>query len=492
MPYARGQARIQHADTGVIYTINAGELDWEEVHSEERGMGPETFYLAIIPHPELGDLQWELSEYPIGVENFQEANVGAHRLLENFEIGLNHLPDLEDEAPRSEDETVALIDEIRTWFFENYEDPAIRTPYESAEGGYQYIWGGPYTTAEVLEDAYPNIDDELRKRATEEIESEGNDTWVPIPSDDEYVQEPDEEPDEDYSEAGFAPPRQSSGPSFSFDETGRIALTLSGPVGEEELGTLRALLEQLRETSDALIASLEGTNSHAPILGATISYRAALDDDPISIDKVYALGLRLSNLDDALRGAAKRGELPELSYVPEGLLKTTLDLHATLIASTERGQSLLDSAKQFAQDERETEEDQTKRRELAAAVSRSENIFDENTKEIVSDLLALTGTGPNPARSTALARTVQRNLLATIATGAVAIGGSVFGAAFPASIPGSEAIAATTTVIDALWFFVTTNLPLLRDLAAAHGPDFGWVRHAFATIQVMLQPDQEE
>ncbi len=31
---------------------------------------------------------------------------------------------------------------LRDWFFERYEDPANSTPYNSAEGGYLYIWGG--------------------------------------------------------------------------------------------------------------------------------------------------------------------------------------------------------------------------------------------------------------------------------------------------------------------------------------------------------------
>jgi len=33
---------------------------------------------------------------------------------------------------------------MRKWFFENYEDPVESTPYDSTEGGYQYIWGERY------------------------------------------------------------------------------------------------------------------------------------------------------------------------------------------------------------------------------------------------------------------------------------------------------------------------------------------------------------
>lgn len=43
------------------------------------------------------------------------------------------------------------------WFYENYEDPAERTPYEKAEGGYQWIWGGPYDAMEVLSEEFDGI-----------------------------------------------------------------------------------------------------------------------------------------------------------------------------------------------------------------------------------------------------------------------------------------------------------------------------------------------
>lgn len=42
-------------------------------------------------------------------------------------------------------------DFVRDWFFYMYEDPASQTPYESAEGGYQYIWGGPFEAREEIE-----------------------------------------------------------------------------------------------------------------------------------------------------------------------------------------------------------------------------------------------------------------------------------------------------------------------------------------------------
>jgi len=39
---------------------------------------------------------------------------------------------------------------MRDWFFDNFEDPANSCPYESQEGGYIYIYGGPYEADDEL------------------------------------------------------------------------------------------------------------------------------------------------------------------------------------------------------------------------------------------------------------------------------------------------------------------------------------------------------
>jgi hypothetical protein len=68
---------------------------------------------------------------------------------------------------------------IKDWFFENFEDPVHSTPYESREGGYQYIWGGPYETGEVIRDVFANVaSNEIIDAAIEAIEREGLE-WVP-------------------------------------------------------------------------------------------------------------------------------------------------------------------------------------------------------------------------------------------------------------------------------------------------------------------------
>jgi hypothetical protein len=65
------------------------------------------------------------------------------------------------------------------WFFEHYKDPADGVPFDSGEGGYQYISGGPYDADTVLANEFPDTPDEVRELAVEQIESYG-DLWVGI------------------------------------------------------------------------------------------------------------------------------------------------------------------------------------------------------------------------------------------------------------------------------------------------------------------------
>lgn len=58
---------------------------------------------------------------------------------------------------------------MRGWFFDNFENPAEQTPFESEEGGYIYIWGGPYDAREELEDVFSA---HVNKKAIDELVSE--------------------------------------------------------------------------------------------------------------------------------------------------------------------------------------------------------------------------------------------------------------------------------------------------------------------------------
>lgn len=77
---------------------------------------------------------------------------------------------------------VRQIEYMLHWFGRNFEDPANETPYNSEEGGYLYIWGGPYDAAEELFDEFGDIVPETRiQEVIDEVEREGLTDWAPGP-----------------------------------------------------------------------------------------------------------------------------------------------------------------------------------------------------------------------------------------------------------------------------------------------------------------------
>lgn len=102
-------------------------------------------------------------------------------------------------APLSETPSLAELDsderveEMVNWFFENFEDPAHETPYDGREGGYQYIWGGPYEASDYIPDYFPDATEEEHTQAIDRIDSDGLD-WAPaghrILSPEEELSEP--------------------------------------------------------------------------------------------------------------------------------------------------------------------------------------------------------------------------------------------------------------------------------------------------------------
>jgi hypothetical protein len=105
--------------------------------------------------------------------------------------GLELKPTFEPPQINWSDEQGA-VEAMVAWFLENFEDPAMITPYETAEGGYQYIWGGPYDASEELYDAFPDANDELIERAANEIQSDGLYDWAPSSTRISHDNEPDE------------------------------------------------------------------------------------------------------------------------------------------------------------------------------------------------------------------------------------------------------------------------------------------------------------
>lgn len=67
---------------------------------------------------------------------------------------------------------------VQEWFFENFEDPVHNTPYETREGGYQYIWGGPYDARDEIGSSFYYLREDVLEEAIGTIEDDGSE-WAP-------------------------------------------------------------------------------------------------------------------------------------------------------------------------------------------------------------------------------------------------------------------------------------------------------------------------
>lgn len=83
------------------------------------------------------------------------------------------------------------VEAMVNWWLENFEDPAEMTPYESREGGYQWVWGGPHEPDDLLPGYFDGASEEDLDAAVREISSDGIYEWAPNQS--RLYEVPDEE-----------------------------------------------------------------------------------------------------------------------------------------------------------------------------------------------------------------------------------------------------------------------------------------------------------
>ncbi len=70
---------------------------------------------------------------------------------------------------------------VREWFTDRYCDPAQETPYNSREGGYLYIHGGPYSPDDEINDRFSDfVPQEVIDEVVNELVADVGDEWAPI------------------------------------------------------------------------------------------------------------------------------------------------------------------------------------------------------------------------------------------------------------------------------------------------------------------------
>jgi hypothetical protein len=105
---------------------------------------------------------------------------------------LDDLPDPEDyrepQPPLEPDDNELMradrerqIELMRDWFRARYCDPAHETPYESREGGYIWIWGGPYYADEELQGRFSHVvEDDVIEELADDLNRDGGYEWAPV------------------------------------------------------------------------------------------------------------------------------------------------------------------------------------------------------------------------------------------------------------------------------------------------------------------------
>ena len=491
MVYVNGTAHIRHAQSGQVYEIDADMLDFESVSSEERSMGPETAYSAVVEHPELGQLTWSIWEYPIGAENYRETDVGPHELLNNLEFGLEHEPpdpDEDGDERIDEEDRQAQIDALVEWFFERYEDPAQRLPYISAEGGYQWIYGGPYDAREELAENFPDLPDDVIEAAVDEIESDGLTDWAPVASAEDYDQYEDNEPDDlevsaiarDLEDLIQGLPEAVAEPAFEVGGDGLIHMAI--PPDATTPDANNPLLDELREATQDLLHELNGTNAHTDLLNAVQRYHATISADSISISQVYSRGIRLANVGEATEKAIARDYLPSFPLSVEAHLSSVLDLNRAYIMAHPEGRRIAENSAAYQRTPSDTEAMRRAADDFADAVASARSLFADDVRERVVQASSQIGHGPQPGRSNQNAAhtfgNLTRFILKQVGTAALFTGAALGGAAITGSIPGGALAATGTEYINLCWSFLVANASALHAIAASFGADLSWMSSA--------------
>ena len=83
-----GVAVVEHSESKQKFDIESNAIEWEySVH--ERSMGPETHHYSSIDHSDLGQLVWNVWEYPMGVLNYKDHEMNGHKLVGDFDYNVS-------------------------------------------------------------------------------------------------------------------------------------------------------------------------------------------------------------------------------------------------------------------------------------------------------------------------------------------------------------------------------------------------------------------
>jgi hypothetical protein len=118
----------------------------------------------------LWEIKWQVK---------QKVKTFLSRWTDRFDDGLNVAPTSDLPKLLAGQSVEDVADAMVEWFFDNFEDPVHRMPWDSESGGYVYVMGGPYDALEELEDAFDEVvTREAIDKAADIIVNDGRE-WAP-------------------------------------------------------------------------------------------------------------------------------------------------------------------------------------------------------------------------------------------------------------------------------------------------------------------------
>ena len=274
-------------------------------------------------------------------------------------------------------------------------------------------------------------------------------------------------------------PDQEEGLAFAVSPNGRIGFAPTGLVSDDDdIAQVTVLRVVLLQALEDLLAATTGSNAFITVHAVAQNYRAALEGDirTISVDQLFAQGVRLENANVWLKDQIDKGYLPEKGLRVGESLDSVLALHGTTILSTRRGKRLLELSRQYNASREQESEYKARATAFAAAIAHSRGLVEPDVKQVISALNADIGEGRFPERSSDVARRANRNLTVVIAKLGWASFATIAGAGLLSSVPGTTLTDATAELINVAYAFLQAHVHELRQLAAVAGPDLSWLR----------------
>ncbi len=422
------------------------KFDWEISHHYKPEQNAGIYYPSSVSGDSLTQVEQLLAMY---VKGFT-ANFGVKK---NLGFILNDV--------KRERKT----DELVEWFYENYQDPSKGGLYqENKEGGFH---GDIRDVSDELQNRFPNEYYDIIEATVKKIESHGGHQWTPIYGSEVSLID-------ELNTLIDSAPKTKTDPAFILGDDNLFYITL--PPDNQPADSQDDLLDELRAIIDDLLKSLVGTNAHLELIPIIKRYKEAISGNQISISRIYARGRRLDNALQITKNRIESEGIQLLRQSTETDIESALEIHGNYIMSSAEGRQLVQDSADYRQSAEQTEALKDASEQLANTIIESQNLFGEDVREHIRDVLMDIAQGQHPERSNQGVVNTLTNFVSDIfkAGGKDAVM-AIISVSVATSGPGMAASALGAEAINAAGFFLVNNAHLLSMLAIPLAGEQSWL-----------------